>query len=119
MKRSIERMLTTFVGSLARPPDLIDIMRAKEGGQPYDHIVNASIVQTLDRSLCTQLTALFTLLAIFLFSEGQLQRFVFWMIIGLISGTYSSIFNAAPLLVVWHHREWERWFGARPAGSTA
>jgi len=88
-------------------------------GQPYDHIVNASIVQTLDRSLCTQLTALFTLLAIFLFSEGQLQRFVFWMIIGLISGTYSSIFNAAPLLVVWHHREWERWFGARPAGSTA
>ena len=100
---------------------VFDRIRENSGkmrGHAYERIVNASVVQTLDRSINTQLTALFTLVSIFVFSEGQLQRFVFWMIIGLISGTYSSIFNAAPLLVVWHNREWERWFGARPAQST-
>lgn len=91
----------------------------KMRGQAYERIVNLSVVQTLDRSINTQLTALFTLVAILVFSEGQLQRFVFWMSVGLISGTYSSIFNAAPLLVVWQNREWERWFGARPARSAA
>lgn len=80
-------------------------------GLRYDRIVNHSIIQTLDRSINTQLTALFTLFAIYVYSEGQLERFVFWLMVGLISGTYSSIFNAAPLLVVWENREWRTWFG--------
>jgi 5-methyltetrahydropteroyltriglutamate--homocysteine methyltransferase len=45
MKRSTERMLTTFVGSLARPPGLLEIMKAKEGGQPYDHEALAARVR--------------------------------------------------------------------------
>jgi 5-methyltetrahydropteroyltriglutamate--homocysteine methyltransferase len=45
MKRSTERILTTFVGSLARPPDLLEVMKAKEGGQPYDHEALAARVR--------------------------------------------------------------------------
>jgi preprotein translocase subunit SecF len=80
-------------------------------GQSFERVVNHSIVQTLDRSINTQLTAVFTLTAIWLYSQGHLQRFVFWLLVGIVSGTYSSIFNAAPLLVVWENREWRRWFG--------
>ena len=86
-------------------------------GLPYEQVVNHSIIQTLDRSINTQLTAVFTLTAILIYSQGQLQRFVFWLLVGIISGTYSSIFNAAPLLVVWENREWRRWFGR--AGTEA
>jgi len=80
-------------------------------GVPFERVVNHSIVQTLDRSINTQLTAVLTLFAIYLYSQGQLRTFVFWLIVGILSGTYSSIFNAAPLLVVWENREWRSWFG--------
>ena len=70
-------------------------------GLSFAEIVNHSTVQTLDRSINTQLTALFTLLAVYLFGGETIRQFVFWLIVGLIAGTYSSIFNAAPLLVSW------------------
>lgn len=95
---------------------VFDRIRENSGrmpGVPYERVVNASVLQTLDRSINTQVTALFTLVAIFLYSDGQLERFVFWMIIGMISGTYSSIFTASPLLVVWENQEWRHWFGGR------
>ena len=76
----------------------------------YEEVVNLSIVQTLDRSINTQLTALFTLLALALFGGITIFHFVVTMMIGILSGTYSSIFNAAPILVVWENREWRRWF---------
>ncbi|MEO8082862.1 MAG: protein translocase subunit SecF [Ardenticatenales bacterium] len=93
---------------------VFDRIRENSGrlrGLSFERIVNHSIVQTLDRSINTQLTALFTLFAIYVFSTGQLHRFLFWLIIGLISGTYSSIANAAPILVIWSNREWQHWFG--------
>jgi len=77
----------------------------------YELLVNHSIVQTLDRSINTQLTVMLTLLALLLFGGVTTRRFVTVLLIGILSGTYSSIFNAAPLLVVWHKREWRRWFG--------
>jgi preprotein translocase subunit SecF len=80
-------------------------------GIPFDRVVNHSIVQTLDRSINTQLTGVMALTAILVFSQGQLYQFVFWLLIGIISGTYSSIFNAAQILVVWENREWQTWFG--------
>lgn len=80
-------------------------------GEHFDDIVNHSIVQTLPRSINTQLTTLFTLSALLLFGGDSIRNFVAIMTIGLLSGTYSSIFNAAQLLVVWEHREWTRWFG--------
>lgn len=77
---------------------------------PYETVVNHSIVQTLARSLNTQLTVLFTLLALALFGGITIRHFVIILLVGVLSGTYSSIFNAAPILVVWEKREWRTWF---------
>lgn len=77
---------------------------------PYETIVNHSIVQTLDRSINTQLTVMFTLLALTLFGGITIRHFVIILLIGVFSGTYSSIFNAAPILVVWENKEWNNWF---------
>ncbi|MDL1896364.1 protein translocase subunit SecF [Anaerolineae bacterium CFX7] len=70
-------------------------------GMPFDNVVNHSIMQTLDRSLNTQLVVLFTLAALALFGGVTIRQFVLTMLIGILSGTYSSIFNAAQILVVW------------------
>lgn len=78
--------------------------------ETFDDIVNHSLVQTLPRSINTQLTTFFTLTALLLFGGDTIRNFVLILLIGLISGTYSSIFNAAQLLVVWEHREWRNWF---------
>jgi preprotein translocase subunit SecF len=79
-------------------------------GENFNDIVNHSIVQTLPRSINTQLTSLFSLVALLLFGGATIQNFVLILMIGLLSGTYSSIFNAAQLLVVWENREWRNWF---------
>jgi preprotein translocase subunit SecF len=85
----------------------------RRSGERFEEIVNHSIVQTLPRSINTQLTTLFTLSALLLFGGESIQHFVIILLIGLISGTYSSIFNAAQLLVIWENQEWRRWFGRR------
>lgn len=76
----------------------------------YEKMVNHSIVQTLDRSITTQLTVMFTLFALVLFGGDSIRHFVVILLVGIFSGTYSSIFNAAPILVVWENREWTTWF---------
>lgn len=76
----------------------------------YEKMVNHSIVQTLDRSITTQLTVMFTLFALVLFGGESIRHFVVILLVGIFSGTYSSIFNAAPILVVWENREWTTWF---------
>ncbi len=83
----------------------------RRSGETFDDIVNHSIVQTLPRSINTQLTSFFTLTALLLFGGASIRNFVLILLIGLISGTYSSIFNAAQLLVVWENQEWRSWFG--------
>lgn len=81
----------------------------------YETIVNHSIVQTLDRSINTQLTVMITLLALVLFGGTSIRHFVIILLVGVFSGTYSSIFNAAPILVVWENREWRNWFKRKSA----
>ncbi|MCC6299312.1 MAG: protein translocase subunit SecF [Anaerolineales bacterium] len=77
----------------------------------FENLVNHSIVQTLQRSINTQLmTVEFLLLALILFGGVTLQEFASILLVGLLSGTYSSIFIAAPILVLWENREWENWF---------
>jgi len=76
----------------------------------YETLVNHSIIQTLDRSINTQLTVLFTLFSLALFGGDTIRHFVIILLVGIFSGTYSSIFNAAPILVVWENREWQNWF---------
>ncbi len=83
--------------------------------EPYETIVNMSIVQTLARSINTQLTVMFTLLSLFLFGGSTIHHFVLILLIGVFSGTYSSIFNASPILVVWENKEWKTWFRRSPA----
>jgi preprotein translocase subunit SecF len=85
----------------------------RRSSESFEDIVNHSIVQTLPRSINTQLTSMFTLTALLLFGGTSIRNFVAILLIGLISGTFSSIFNAAQLLVVWENREWTRWFGRR------
>jgi len=88
-------------------------------GMTYEDVVNHSVIQTLDRSINTQLTAIFTLMAIHIYTEGSIKRFTLWLLIGFLAGTYSSIFNASQLLVVWENREWNRWFGRGRREATA
>ena len=79
-------------------------------GEPFEDIVNHSIIQTLDRSINTQLTVAFTLFALLLFGGVTIRHFIATLLVGIISGTYSSIFNAAPLLVVWENGEIRQFF---------
>lgn len=77
----------------------------------YETLVNHSIVQTLQRSINTQLmTSEFLLLSMALMGGVTLRQFSLILLIGLASGTYSSIFIAAPVLVVWENKEWKTWF---------
>jgi preprotein translocase subunit SecF len=69
---------------------------------PFAKVANESILQTIDRSLNTSLTVILVLLALLFFGGETIRWFVVALLIGIIAGTYSSIFTASPLLVVWH-----------------
>ncbi|HVE81007.1 MAG TPA: protein translocase subunit SecF [Candidatus Dormibacteraeota bacterium] len=71
--------------------------------KPFEDIVNQSIIETLARSLNTSVTVLLTLLALYLFGGQSIKQFVLALLIGIAAGTYSSIFNASPLLVTWNN----------------
>ena len=73
--------------------------------ETFDQVVNASLVQTMARSLNTSLTVIFTLTALTLFGGVSIRTFTLALLIGIISGTYSSIFNASMLLVIWEKGE--------------
>jgi preprotein translocase SecF subunit len=75
--------------------------KARHAGEPFDAIVNHSVLQTFGRSIMTSLTVVLTLLALFLFGGSAISDFILALLIGIISGTYSSIFVASPLLVDW------------------
>lgn len=74
-------------------------------GEPYEAIVNRSILETIHRSLATQLNAFFIMIAIMLFGGESIRQFIGMLFIGLLTGTYSSIFIAVPLLVAWEKGE--------------
>ncbi len=81
----------------------------------FEKLANHSIVQTLQRSINTQLmTVEFFLLSLALFGGVTLREFAVILLVGLLSGTYSSIFIAAPFLVVWENKEWKTWFKRAP-----
>ncbi len=84
----------------------------------YPTIVNTSIMETLARSLNTTLTTLFVIVALFLFGGVTIHYFILTLLIGMITGTYSSIFNAAQLLVVWEKREWGKFISWVPGLSS-
>ena len=83
----------------------------KRRGESFETIANRSLLETLHRSLATQLNAMFVLFAIVLFGGDTIRHFVFVLLYGMLSGTYSSIFVAVPLLVVWENNDLGRFFG--------
>ena len=76
----------------------------------FDETVNYSVVQTMVRSVNTSVTVVLTLAALYLFGGESTRWFVFALMVGVIIGTYSSIFNAAQLLVAWEKGEIQRLF---------
>ncbi len=83
-------------------------------------IVNRSLLETLGRSLNTSLTTLCVILALFLFGGATIHNFILVLLIGLLAGTYSSLFIAGPLLVTWEKGEWRKLFSRIPSvGKTA
>jgi preprotein translocase SecF subunit len=86
-------------------------------GEGFETIANRSLLETIHRSLATQLNAIFVMVAILLFGGASIKQFIAILLVGLLSGTYSSIFNAVPLLVAWEVGDFRRWrrFGQRRA----
>jgi len=74
----------------------------------FETVVNNSLVETLSRSLNTSLTTLFVILALLLFIGPAIQNFAVVLLVGIFVGTYSSLFIAPSLLVVWQRDEWRR-----------
>jgi len=74
---------------------------ARHRGEPYEMIVNRSVMETLQRSISMQVVVSFVLVALFLMGGTTIRQFVGVLLIGLLSGTYSSTFVAIPLLVAW------------------
>ncbi|MEE8413844.1 MAG: protein translocase subunit SecF [Dehalococcoidales bacterium] len=74
----------------------------------FETVVNNSLVETLSRSLNTSLTTLFVVLSLLLFIGAAIQNFSVVLLVGIFAGTYSSLFIAPSLLVVWQKGEWRR-----------
>jgi len=100
----VTALLTVFGYSINDSVVVFDRIRENlltTRGQTFEETVNKSLNQTLARSFNTSFTTLFVLFAIFLFGGETLRYFSLTLIIGIASGTYSSIFLASPILVTW------------------
>ncbi|OGC61144.1 protein-export membrane protein SecF [candidate division WWE3 bacterium RIFOXYC1_FULL_40_10] len=67
----------------------------------FEEVANFSVVETLARSLATSFTVVLTLSSLYVLGGASIKNFVLAMLVGIISGTYSSIFTATPILVLW------------------
>ena len=95
-------------------------VRLAPGARLADN-VNAALVQTLGRSLNTSTTVLLTILAMLLLGGETIRAFLLVLLVGIVSGTYSSIGVAAQLLVAWDEGDFDRLLGRKraPARATA
>lgn len=111
---ALTALLTVIGFSVQDKIVVFDRMRENRGiyrRLDFETLANHSIIQTLGRSINTQLmTSEFMLLALALFGGVTLREFAVLLLVGMFSGTYSSIFIAAPSLVIWENKEWKTWF---------
>ncbi len=101
---TIAAVLTIIGYSLNDTIVVFDRIRENTGllrGDRFSHIIDVSITQSLSRTIITSLTTLMAVLALFLFGTGPIKDFSLNLIVGIISGTYSSIFIASPILLGW------------------
>lgn len=80
----------------------------RQFGVSFPQVVNDSVLQTLVRSLNTSITAMLVLLTMLIFGGESIRWFIVALLLGIFSGTYSSIFNAAPFLVLWQELDQRR-----------
>jgi SecD/SecF fusion protein len=94
-------------------------LRHRARGETYAEVADRSIEQTFSRSVYTSFTVILTLTALLVFGGATIRTFVTILLVGIISGTYSSIFNATPLLVLWKRLTGDREMVAATAGGPA
>ena len=85
--------------------DRIRENRRKMRREPFGRVVNSSINETLGRTLLTSLTTLIVVVILFIFGGGVIHDFAFALIVGVLVGTYSSIFVASPIILIWQERK--------------
>ena len=85
--------------------DRIRENRRKMRGEPFAKVINSSINETLGRTLLTSLTTLIVVVILFIFGGGVIHNFAFALIVGVLVGTYSSIFVASPIILTWQERK--------------
>jgi preprotein translocase SecF subunit len=73
--------------------------------EPFEVVCNRSVLETVNRSIITSLSTMFVIIAILAFGGATIRQFITIILVGVISGTYSSIFNAVPILVSWRKGE--------------
>jgi preprotein translocase subunit SecF len=93
-------------------------MRSHRRDSLYD-VINIALNQTLGRTVITAGTALLSAIALFLFGGEVLHGFAFTMIVGIVTGTYSSIFVAAAIVTFWRRKQLRPATAGAPATSTA
>ena len=101
---TIAAVLTIIGYSLNDTIVVFDRVRENQSllkGERFDIVVNTSITQSLSRTLITSLTTLLAVLALYLFGTGSIKDFALNLIVGILVGTYSSIFIASPVLLGW------------------
>lgn len=79
-------------------------LKYQERDETFTHVANKSMSQTMARSINTSLTTLITLMTLLLFGSASIFNFILVLVIGIVVGTYSSIFIASPLLVLWQKK---------------
>lgn len=113
----VAALLTVAGYSVMDSVVIFDRIRENElyyrGKKPYDEVVNESVNQTMTRSVNTTLTVLITLVAIYFFGGSTLQNFAYALLVGITCGAYSSVFIAAPTLVII-----DRYFKSKPKADT-
>ncbi len=108
---TIAAVLTIIGYSLNDTIVIFDRIRENETllrDSEFGLIVNTSITQSLSRTLITSLTTLLAVIAIFIFATGAIQDFALNLMVGIVVGTYSSVFVASPFLLTWQRRSRKR-----------
>jgi preprotein translocase subunit SecF len=83
--------------------------------EPLESLINKSVNQTLSRTILTSGLTFVTVMALFLFGGPVLHGFSFALVVGIIIGTYSSVFIASPIVLFWHNFADQRKRGPSPA----
>jgi preprotein translocase SecF subunit len=112
--------LLTIVGySINDTIVVFDRIRENRGrvlrkGQTIAEVFNTAMNQTLSRTMLTSLTVFLTVLVLYIFGGEVLRDFAFALLVGVITGTYSSVFVAVPIVV-----DWENWLARRERAKKA